>query len=1135
MDLSGPAVFIGDVEFTLAVAKFVFVPGQGLRVEYDPVPGVELEVTDLCPDVTTGLKYLHVKVLDLGALPGTSRAPRMGHSSPCTSRASPTSSTTRTARGSRSPTRATSGIRIGPAMRLTNHPTALEQSFWTGTYDEKADTYYFSMQAGDSSREGFPIGPSKEVPLPIDGAPTEISIPSYENDLTTGFNPIFKMHQEKFEAVDGVGGTVGQCFGNQLEGAAVTIQPTVSQSAALGGPDGSLPTYEWEECRTIFSNELSETLFESILYTGTIGPVPVTVWASIGLGIEFLMQARTSVKLNPFAAIEGGHYLESDAALYSRVGVNVPCEIRADVLFGIASRGPAHPGSGGRDEGARGSRGRGPGDRSVHGRLSLPLLRDRGLHWALVDEICYSPGRVAILDREELVTFDIGDGAPNVAECEDTSALVPLMADGEGVGILDPTFKLATTSRPGVGVAPSGGTTLYAVAVEAPEGSFGDARTLGTFFIEGQQVFNVGNALHDGIDPSVAFLSNSTAMVAWTRGGIPGEAIPVFDEIDRRNIIAAHQDVLLTVHRASTSWIPSGAGSTVLVSDRPDEVPAFQKQADGMATMSGDLSPAAQQASGEAMVAWVRYEGPFLVGDSKKTRIYEQDPLSEKPYFDAKDVDTIRPNLEHTTIHARRMGPSGPLSPAVRISQTGPGINVEPTISVSPSGATAYCVWVRVTNHPDTGLQQVNMIDSNLGRNLAYAVYTKAGGTWGPPQVTSAVLPDDFPGMLEPSIALKGDHNGLMAFTALRPGSPQIDSGLANSRYVYTSRLVNGTFQEPVLIHGKCLLPEVGHWPQVAWAAPIQVIDVGGGSTRNVASADFVLTYLGTGPAGTRSGAGNIIVAALGADSWTAPRSLTVNDDVHSNMAAAVSSTGSLKTLHFNGGPARVLPGLGRGAGLGSAPRTIESPATVLLPNAAISACRVSDAFAAPGSRVTAAVEIENLGLAATPTDSGGTSVLGVEAVFVDDLGRERKAALETVPVLAPGESVTVELALEVPHDPVLLRVILDPNPVDMDPSNNSRESFLGAPTPKSLECAFDFQVNGVGEDGVEIERPVARLSWVNAALYDEMRIYRDGSMVAELTGNATDFVDSYADPGNHVYEVRACWASRSRGAPAAR
>ena len=278
-----------------------------------------------------------------------------------------------------------------------------------------------------------------------------------------------------------------------------------------------------------------------------------------------------------------------------------------------------------------------------------------------MDEICYPPGRVAILDHKTLVEFEFGDGAPNVAECRSRSGVLPLLpAEGAGAGMNRSDVQARHDEPPRSRGRPERGTTLYAVAVEAPEGSFGDARTLGTFFIEGQQVFNVGNALHDGIDPTVSFLSNSTAMVAWTRGGIPGEAIPVFDEIDRRNIIAAHQDVLLTVHRASTSWIPSGAGSTVLVSDRPDEVPAFQKRADGMATLSADLSAAAQQSGGEAMVAWARYDGPV----PRRRRHADEDlragpPLRETlPRGEGRRHDTPEPRA-----HGDLRPPHGTLRP----------------------------------------------------------------------------------------------------------------------------------------------------------------------------------------------------------------------------------------------------------------------------------------------------------------------------------------------------------------------------------------------------------------------------------------------------------------------------------------
>ena len=165
-----------------------------------------------------------------------------------------TSTTTRTARGSDvNPDDV--GHPLARRCASTNHRLRSSVASGREATTRRPTRTTSACRPANSSRQGFPIGASEEVPLPIEGAPQEISIPSYDNDVTTGFNPVFKMHQETFEAVDGAGGTFGECFGNQVEGAAVTIKPTVVQSAALGGPGGSFPTYEWDDCRTIFSNE----------------------------------------------------------------------------------------------------------------------------------------------------------------------------------------------------------------------------------------------------------------------------------------------------------------------------------------------------------------------------------------------------------------------------------------------------------------------------------------------------------------------------------------------------------------------------------------------------------------------------------------------------------------------------------------------------------------------------------------------------------------------------------------------------------------------------------------------------------------------------------------------------------------
>jgi hypothetical protein len=408
------------------------------------------------------------------------------------------------------------------------------------------------------------------------------------------------------------------------------------------------------------------------------------------------------------------------------------------------------------------------------------------------------------------------------------------------------------------------------------------------------------------------------------------------------------------------------------------------------------------------------------------------------------------------------------------------------------------------------------LIDSNLGRNLMYSVYTKATGAWSAPAAIFQ-MPDDYPGLLEPSIALRGDDDGIVAFTALRPGASEKDTGLANSRHVFACRIENGVFGDPVLIHGQCLTPETGHWPSAV--APPPDIPVGGVTSD---AADYLISYLGVGPLGQRAGSGNILVTALGSGAarWTPPICLTEDDDIHSNLAAAVSPSGRLHTFHLNGGSS-ILP-LGQGfGGAATSGRRMQPVDVALEPDPAITALRLSDSFPAPGTPVKVSIEIANRGLAGTPRFTSGGSALGVIAVFTGDDGRERVVARQNIETLQPGQSTEVIMKVEMPHDPVRLRVELEPNPVDRDGSNNTAERFFGAPAPRDVTCGFDFVSRGTEDEDGAAERVVAELRWSSPADYEEIWIYRDGSMLTALSGRATLYVDAYAEPGAHVYEVR--------------
>jgi hypothetical protein len=452
--------------------------------------------------------------------------------------------------------------------------------------------------------------------------------------------------------------------------------------------------------------------------------------------------------------------------------------------------------------------------------------------------------------------------------------------------------------------------------VEAPEGTFDGARTLGVMTVNPDVPFNIAGVIHDVIDPAAAFVAAPRALVAWTRGGTPQGPIPYIG-LDVNNYIATLQDILITpfAKTPSGAWTHGGEPTFFRVSDDPAEVPVTSRRADGMAAIAADPSPArsAGRRRGARRVGAVRR--PVPRGGRRRRRAFTtrrsfSATASCGPSSTRSDVDTVRPNLEHTGIFVRRVGASAVIGPPARISPASVGINVEPTIATSPSGETSYCVWVHDSSvDPVTNRQHVNLVDSNLGRNLMVSVFTKATGVWSPP---TPILPDPdlYPAMLEPSISRSAAiSRGSSRSRPFRRIASKNDSGLANNRYVFACRLDAGAFGVPVLIHGKCLGLETGHWP-TAWAAPPDFFD-------DLVSrpGDFLITYHGTGPSGSRAGAGNVMLTALSGDvdRWTAPTSLTRDGNIHSNVSAAISRKGRIRTFHLNGGPASVLAGSGGG------------------------------------------------------------------------------------------------------------------------------------------------------------------------------------------------------------------------------
>ncbi len=1121
-----PAVYIdpndpsqSDVLFDLVVASLV---GDQPFV---PFTDVDMIVEDLCPEVQNGLKYLHVRIEDLHKIPsvpganGTNwknvwfagKTRRFDDGWPANHHLGDDSNGPTLVDDIWHP--------IGSAMRMLNHPPNLDHTFWNGFYDAQDATYRFSFKASHSTKEHYPIGPSKQVDFPVEGLPPGTGIPSFGNDLSSGTLPEFTIVGEDFVQEAAIGATHGDTLGNRMEGAPNIIQPGETIPDGIAG-GLAFPEYHWESIDVLYDNTFRQEIFDAILYTGSIGPVPVTVWASISLAIDFLVGTNVTLDVRPFADLQGGGpRVETHAYLCGDVDIRIPCEVRADVLFGVASVATRLIPEANIDLDAHVGVIDGSPNSGLKMRAAFSLFFEvEACVWALFDEICYSPGRVPLVDDEELVSFSAGANFDTEA-CDffEICGLLKQAAgldcgdiiDGAGGGVADPTLKFLTTSRNSTAYSPDGSTWMQAFAVEAvspPE------RTLGIFFTNEDNAFLVTQAIGDVIDPAVEFVTNERAFIVWTSG--KAATSPVGTNVALMNSTAAQQDIVVAVVERNVAdlWRRDENEPLIQVSDRSEEVAPSARRADGSAAIARDPSGAAVAAGGEAMVAWVRFEDSFLQIGTESQVIYEQ-PIgkvsAENPLTAKVIQNPIIPNLDATAIYARRVGIGGVLDGETKLSP--PGINIAPTLATSPSGDTTYCIWVHDPEHE-------NLTDSNLGRNLLIATYEKGvGWSAGAPVFAN---PDDYPGMLHPDLALQSDGSGMLVFTALGKGASENDTGLGSNRYVFASRFTEGVFETPELIHGRCLQPENGMYPSIAWTAGpnIDFDDPIGGGGGSFAPAEYVMTYHGLGPLGSRAGSGNVMSVAIGPASdakWGAPVCLTDDERVHSNVATAISPGGVIHSMNLDGGWAQLRHrSEGRAGGIGGG-KTLVSFDTEVLPDAAITVCRLSDSYPGPGGIVVATVDVENLGLACTPVDGNGESRLGVEIVFMDGDGRDEVVASATVPELAPGGGARLELDVEMPHDPGTIIARLFPNPIDRIATNNMRQCLFGAPTPEEFTCEARFY-----RDGAET---VACLAWENPVRYEEIWVYRDGAMIASLTGGCTRFVDSYVEPGEHRYEVRGC------------
>ncbi|MBN1442707.1 MAG: hypothetical protein JXA90_08360 [Planctomycetes bacterium] len=1103
-----------DVRFELVNAGQVVAASNPSDPEGE---GELIKVIDECGDVEAGKpKYFRVLVEDLGRLPD-----QFLEKSFQDVQFRAISVQYRDLSGTSHPVpEAQIPVPIGRPLHLTNSPPCLDHGYWSGYFDEKDESYHFTVKVSPEAQFQFAddeMRYSRELPLPID-VPGGVSIPSLESRLNVGLVTRFLMKDGVWLPEPATSMVAGLVLSNELNGAPLDVAPLSAKGEGLGADGGGGQfgePYRWCHHEQILRGGFRQTLVETLLYAGAIGPVPVEMWGTIELGMDYGVDAYIDAEISPFAPLTTGPFIENHLYLLSHVKVYLPCGVRADVLFGVFSvavrmvpeadfRLDTHVGV---------SDGTTVHERCVSGTLGLSLEAEACVDLLFWDE-CWGK-TVTLLRDEPLFASGLLNVEIDPTTCDDKAAggrLGGRRKDGGGdLGLKEqPSITIyIEESAPATAISPSGETTLDAYV---------DADGQGVVVIDGDLVIPVVTnpaipVFHKVRDPAAAFLSDDVALVAFTRtvpDSPPSPADPQNPTLLERNQLAAMQDIYVYRYRNVDvlGWSEDEAsGSPFAMSDAPG-APLADKRADGRpALVAAHAAP-----DPWAMLAWVRYTTfAFFADDGWGTMLQPAfNPILGIDELRPTLVHRIRPRLEATAIYTRRLDEDGTAIDEPRIISP-PGINIEPALAMLPGGDVAYCVWVH-----DSTPGHKNLIDSNVGRRLLFSVYSLASDQWSP--AADVVLnPDAYPGILEPSIAIRrdagGNIDGILAFTAMAEDVPENHTGLYGSgRFIFVSYLEDGIFGEPVLLHERCAQRTEGFWVTVrGLEEPGDLVEVDGSHFRK---PGWVVTWERCGPIGSPLASGGLMTSVLPTESrqWTDARSLTTLGQITSNTAMAAGING-IRTIHLDGGDGRMEPAAKRLKDK-DAP-TFRAMNTILQPDLAILSCALGDPFAAPGHITTVTIEIENRGLSGSALDESGASVVQLKATLLDPDGRPRDEVYLDVPEIAPGASAKVVVEdMEMMLDPVRVLVELDPNPGDSNPSNDTCELHMGVRSPENLRCEPVLLSDAD-------QRLVAELLWTNPLEYEQIDIYRDGRIIVILPGTSTMFVDLYVEPGEHTYEVR--------------
>ena len=1092
-----------------------------VRLAYAPhgAPDARIEfyrplVFDLCPDNAVGPKYFHVIVPDLADVPEIA-VDQLFFTCYLQARATD---------GDNGDDDDDDWTDVTEEFTLFNPPSALEDSLWTGYFEPGDKSYHFQTKSSEDTQTEQDGG--ETAPFDIMGL---VTIPPKTNVVGSGFTSCFQMVGGQWSPETGVGTSSGTVMANELDLAPNLVEPNIASRgmgavALAGAGPGALEDalsdlrYEWCTQEVLFANNFSENLFNSIIYTGSIGPVPVTIWASIGLSLNYCVEAFVTTFVEPFAGLQGQEPARANFYLLSGIQIAIPCEVRADIAGGIVNVSIGlRPEARFEFDLRAGVAGTTPLIEHFIGVWLKLTMYFRGCIDLLLAEACLEK-EFLLFDKRLLLNqnlIDEASGCLTEESCEDVD--LNINCDGERTcssgsgsiaGTLD-AYGFQVISGPSLDVHPDG-TRIGSYALNESEG---------VIYVDDEVDGRINNSVlplgyRDASAAWTGGLATETAteaLVSWSKSQpIPQELLDQLPEnladapLALRNQLSRLADI--SISRVGRQGVITSVDTYTLVDG--EETPIADRRADGRSAITGSLP------HNDALVAWVRYETPnLLVVDgvtSVRKRVADLEPgevclgtVSGEEQWCWVEVPNVRPAMEETAIYVRRTNGTGPLDTLRKISP--PGINIEPAIDMTADGEHAICVWVHDPTH-------TSLITQNTGRNLFYSLWDRATDTWTPaaPVLGAGLDPDAWPGLLQPSVTLSAPDQGYLVFTALAEGSDSKDTGLGGgSRFVYLSRYIDGVFQEPELIHGVCNKIQYGEWAVIGSVdIPLAVNQL----PYKLREPCAVILFHGTGRLGSQESAGDIMTAVIGDTGLvTEAQSVTPESNIVLNPTYAVGA-GAMHGLQLNAGDAfqgaGAFAGGARGSPAGAPPPSPrwESMTCAFEPDLLVESCRLSEQFPGPGAFVDVKVQVRNRGFAGSPTSvDTDESLVGLLVFYIDEEGESRLAARVDVPELQPAESTQLDFSIEMPHDPVTLRVQLD-SPVDRDTSNDSASCFFGAPAPQQLSCAAVPLPGRDGAQGTEV-------TWRNTALYDSILVYCDDTLVAELPGRCELYVDVYNDP----------------------